>query len=120
MVGKALNADVVLSGSYAGDVSKVALNVELAEVRSGRVIWAQKFRTDTKILLEQDGALRDLAHGLHEAIVDRRRLEAERREHPLSGGRGLRGDIEGGRHSRGLRRVRDLVPTATQTRVDLP
>ncbi len=82
VVGKALNADFVLSGSYAGDVSKVALNVELAEVRSGRVIWSQKFRTETKILLEQDGALRDLAHGLHKAIVETEMRRAQTRPMP--------------------------------------
>lgn len=39
-----LNADYVLSGSYALQSGEVAVEVELAEARSGRILWTDRLR----------------------------------------------------------------------------
>ena len=81
-VGQTLNADFVLSGSYSGDAARVALNVELAEVRSGRVVWSERVRTGTEAFLEHDGTLRKLAHDIHDAIVANEMARAKSRPMP--------------------------------------
>ncbi|WP_074920789.1 adenylate/guanylate cyclase domain-containing protein [Sedimentitalea nanhaiensis] len=68
-VGQALSADFVLSGTYVGDDRNVTLNVELADVRSGRVIWSQDLTNKMAMLLGKDGALQSLAYDIHQAIV---------------------------------------------------
>jgi adenylate cyclase len=50
-IGKHLQADYVLSGIYGNGEKKVRLDVELAEIKSARVVWTQRFEDDVSAIL---------------------------------------------------------------------
>ncbi|WP_108661554.1 adenylate/guanylate cyclase domain-containing protein [Acuticoccus kandeliae] len=41
-IGEALNANFVLSGCFSGEPDRLTLDLELAEVRTGRVLWGTR------------------------------------------------------------------------------
>ena len=50
-IGKRLQADYVLDGTYGRDGDKVRVDVELAEIKAGRVVWAASFEDDVSAIL---------------------------------------------------------------------
>jgi adenylate cyclase len=63
-IGGHLHAEYVLSGSYRGSAEQVVVMVELAEARSGRVVWIEEMKAKV-------GALVSGASDLVERIVAR-------------------------------------------------
>jgi DNA-binding SARP family transcriptional activator len=56
--GRILNVDYVVSGSVRADDGRISVNVELAETRSARVVWAETYRQkadDALLVLEEIG-----------------------------------------------------------------
>jgi len=56
--GRTLNVDYVLSGSLRRQGDRIIVNVELAETRSARIVWAETFddkRDDTFFVLDEIG-----------------------------------------------------------------
>ena len=49
-----LKADYVLAGSYRGDPSKLVLEIELSEVKTGSVIWAERVEETVQEILNPD------------------------------------------------------------------
>jgi adenylate cyclase len=79
-VASHLQADYVLSGSYKSDGRRVTVNVELAEVKSGRIIWAEHFRDAVSaILTGEQRIVGEVASGVYSAVetreVQRSRLQ---------------------------------------------
>lgn len=81
-IGEALHADFVLSGIYTGHDQRVAVHAELAEVKSGSVLWAQELTDKASQILEADqGMIAQIAADVRTTIL---RREAERaRMRPL-------------------------------------
>jgi len=71
-IGAHLNADYVLSGVYSGDYRQVALDAELVEAKSGRVVWSDRL-TDrvTAILSGEHELIRQLVAAVSVAVVSR-------------------------------------------------
>lgn len=71
-VSAQLNADYVLSGSYAMRGAKLPVTVQLAESERGEVLWADRMDGDLADLLQPASALcRDVASSAHLAILGR-------------------------------------------------
>jgi len=66
-IGSALNADFVLSGTYSGHENMV-VDLELAEVGTSRVIWANHLQSHINELMADASATLELAHSIHRAI----------------------------------------------------
>lgn len=80
-IGEALHADFVLSGTYRGTAQRIILDLELAEVRSNRVIWASRFEDSFETLLQEQAAIDEISAAITGAIVE---LEVRRvRSQPL-------------------------------------
>jgi adenylate cyclase len=52
-----LNANYVLSGSYASDGQRVTLDAELAEARTGRIVWSERLRDNLSGILSGEPEL---------------------------------------------------------------
>lgn len=52
-----LNADYVLSGSYRSEGDQVILDAELAEVKTGRIVWTDRLRDRVKGILSGEHEL---------------------------------------------------------------
>jgi adenylate cyclase len=70
-----LNASYVLSGAYRISHGQVALAAELAEARSGRVVWAKELKGRVAAILEGNGELIEGIVGEVSAAVTARELE---------------------------------------------
>lgn len=82
-VGEVLHADFVVSGIYVSDDRKVVLDVELAEVRSGNVLWAQRLTEKLDRILEEDqGAIHQIVADVRKAILRREVQRAQSRPRP--------------------------------------
>lgn len=80
-VGEALHADFVLSGTYRGTSQRIVLDLELAEVRTDRVIWGARFEDSFETLLQEQTAIGEISAAIADAIVD---IEVSRaRSQPL-------------------------------------
>jgi TolB-like protein/Tfp pilus assembly protein PilF len=67
-----LKADYVLAGSYQGDPSKLFLDMELAEVESGRVIWSYRAEEAVQEILSVDqGFVHEVVAKIAGAIATR-------------------------------------------------
>lgn len=71
-VGQHLRADYVLSGTYSGDERHVVLDVELAEARSGRILWLEHLEDNVSAVLggEQE-LIGRLVAGVTSAVMAR-------------------------------------------------
>jgi class 3 adenylate cyclase/TolB-like protein len=67
-IATALSADYVLSGTYSGDTEHVILDVELAEARSGHVMWARRISENVTALLADTTLIDAIAAEVHSAI----------------------------------------------------
>lgn len=66
-----LGAAYVFSGRYRVAVDVVRLNVELAEVRGGRVLWAESFETTVRDAFDHESPLADrLVLRIARAVLD--------------------------------------------------
>jgi class 3 adenylate cyclase/Tfp pilus assembly protein PilF len=70
-IGAALDADFVLSGSYSGDEHRVILDVELAEVRTGHVIWSSRISEDVPAILQGQSSIDSILSEIQRAILKR-------------------------------------------------
>ena len=71
-VAKHLRADYVLTGTYRGDSEKLLLDIELAEVKAGTVIWAHRVEESIKEILNADQQfIRELVAKVGGAIAAR-------------------------------------------------
>jgi adenylate cyclase len=71
-VGAHLNADYVVSGAYSNGDKRVALDVELVETKTGRILWAEKIEDDiTSILSEEQEPVSRLIAGIAAAVTTR-------------------------------------------------
>ena len=68
-IGQTLKADFVLSGTYSGDRDHVVLDMELADVKSSRVIWSNRISEDVPALLQDAAALYQVAKDCLNAIL---------------------------------------------------
>lgn len=68
-IGQTLKADFVLSGTYSGDRDHVVLDIELAEVKSGRVIWSSRVSESVPDLLKDAAAIYQIAKDCQNAIL---------------------------------------------------
>jgi class 3 adenylate cyclase/TolB-like protein/tetratricopeptide (TPR) repeat protein len=67
-----LNADYVLSGVYRSDDRRVTLDAELAEAKSGRILWTERLTEDVAGLLSGEQELvRRLVADVSTAVVTR-------------------------------------------------
>ncbi len=81
-LGVHLHADYVLSGVYHSDEHYVKLDVELAETKSGRILWSEHLKDDIRALLSEDQELISrLVSGVCSAVMMRELQKA--RAQPL-------------------------------------
>jgi adenylate cyclase len=79
-IGGMLSADYVLSGRYSGEGGGVTLNAELADARSGRILWTERLRgTVADLLTGEQELVRRLVAEVGGAVV-RRELQRSRAE----------------------------------------
>lgn len=82
-IAEVLGADFVLSGAYRSHGPKVILDTELAEVRSGTVLWAQRLTDSVPWILGEDHSLADqIVAQVRRAILRRETLRAQSRSMP--------------------------------------
>jgi class 3 adenylate cyclase/tetratricopeptide (TPR) repeat protein len=74
-IGALLNADYVLSGSYSTAGEQVRLDAELAETKSGRVVWTERLRDQVSGILAGEPAIVGRAASEVNAAIVRRELE---------------------------------------------
>jgi TolB-like protein/class 3 adenylate cyclase/Tfp pilus assembly protein PilF len=71
-IGKRLQADYVLDGTYGEDGKRVRIDVELAEIEAGRVVWAASFEDDvTAILSGEQELISRLIANVNTAVTTR-------------------------------------------------
>jgi adenylate cyclase len=71
-IGVHLHAEYVLSGVYHSDEHHVRLDVELAETKSGRILWSEHLKDDMHALLSEDQELISrLVSGVSSAVMMR-------------------------------------------------
>ncbi len=70
-IGAALSADFVVSGSYSGDGNRVTLDIEMAEVRSGLVLWANRIGEEVSGFLQPDGPVQSAVENMLRAVLKR-------------------------------------------------
>lgn len=71
-VAKHLRADYLLTGTYRGDSEKLLLDIELAEVKPGTVIWAHRVEESIREILNADQQfIRELVAKVGGAIAAR-------------------------------------------------
>jgi adenylate cyclase len=79
-IGGLLNADYVLSGRYGGDESRVVLDAELSDAKSGRILWTDRLRGSVEDLLTgRQELVSQLISEIGAAVV-RRELQRSRVE----------------------------------------
>jgi adenylate cyclase len=67
-----LNADYVLSGVYRSDDQRVTLDAELAEAKSGRILWTERLTDDVSAIFDGDqGLIGHLVAEISTAVVTR-------------------------------------------------
>jgi len=77
-VGAHLNADYVLSGAYQASGNQFALVPELAEVRSGHVVWSKELKGDVRgIISGKDPLIDDLTLQASHAVLARELARAQ-------------------------------------------
>lgn len=81
-IGAHLSADYVLSGAYHCAGERVSLDLELAEAKSGRILWIEHLEDDLAGLLSGDQELIGRIVGAVGAAVMRRELQRSK-VHPL-------------------------------------
>jgi class 3 adenylate cyclase/TolB-like protein len=74
-IGGLLNADYVLSGSYSADGEQVRLDAELAETKSGRVVWSDRLRDRVSGILAGEPEMIGRAASEVSAAIVRRELD---------------------------------------------
>jgi adenylate cyclase len=79
-IGGMLNADYVLSGRHSGDSNTVVLDAELADARSGRVLWTERLTGAIAQLLTGEQELITRLVAEISAAVIRRELQRSRAE----------------------------------------
>jgi adenylate cyclase len=81
-IGEHLGANYVLSGSYHVCGDKVAIDAELQEARSGRIVWADRVQANLSGVVARDGSpIEEAAARVYAAIVSRELQRA--RSQPL-------------------------------------
>lgn len=70
-IRKSLGADFVLSGTFRQLPAYTGLDLELAEARTGLVIWSQQLECETSELLQRNSIFSDLADKVHVALLNR-------------------------------------------------
>ncbi|MXN64908.1 hypothetical protein GR183_08310 [Stappia sp. GBMRC 2046] len=68
-IADTLKADFILSGTYSGDERHVSLDIELADVKSGRVIWSERVSEDVPAILQDPSAIHRIAKDCQSAIL---------------------------------------------------
>lgn len=68
MVGRALNADFVLSGSLSGDAENVVLRLELAEVGTSQVLWSDRLEAGIPTLLTETDVSQKIVSGIRRSV----------------------------------------------------
>jgi class 3 adenylate cyclase/tetratricopeptide (TPR) repeat protein len=67
-----LSADYVLSGTYGTEGRRLSLNAELAEAKSGRILWTDRLTGDLQgVLSEGDDLIEALVAAIELAVVAR-------------------------------------------------
>ena len=67
-----LNADYVLSGAYSGDDERFMLDAELAEAKSGRILWTERFKDKIAAIVSEDQELIGrIASNVGAAVISR-------------------------------------------------
>jgi tetratricopeptide (TPR) repeat protein len=79
-IGGLLNADYVLSGRYGGDDNIVVLDAELADAKSGRILWTERLKGSVADLLTGEQELISRLIAEIGAAVVRRELQRARAE----------------------------------------
>lgn len=69
-IGKALSADFILSGSAVVSESAIRLELELASVQSGHVIWSDGITVAPDALLLKNAIFSEVAGRVHQAILN--------------------------------------------------
>lgn len=71
-IGAHLGADYVFSGTYSTGNSHLKLDIELAEARSGRTLWAERLEDDlASIVSEGQELIERLIAGIRDAVTAR-------------------------------------------------
>jgi adenylate cyclase len=79
-IGAILNADYVLSGAYSGDERNVVLDAELADAKTGRILWTDRLKGSVADLLTGEQELvSSLVYEVSAAVI-RRELQRSRSE----------------------------------------
>lgn len=81
-LGEALGAQFVLSGSFAGGAERLTVDLELAEVRSGRVLWATRLRESFEALIHEPEAVDEIVASVQGAVVQAEVRRARSRPPP--------------------------------------
>lgn len=82
-IGEALQADFLLSGTYSQRGDRLVLDVELAEVRTGEVVWANRYVDSVAGLLDDEQRLiHDIGAGVRRAVLRREVQIAKSRRLP--------------------------------------
>ena len=69
-VAKTLGANYVLSGSYVASSGKLLIMAELADVRTGAVVWSERIAGDVADLLQEKSELSHrIASAVHNAVM---------------------------------------------------
>ena len=79
-IGGLLNADYVLSGRYGGDERMVVLDAELADAKSGRILWTERLKGTVEDLLTGEQELVSRLVAEVGGAVIRRELQRSRAE----------------------------------------
>ena len=77
-IGSRLHADYVLSGAYSSDEQHITLDAELAETKSGRILWSEHIRGRISALLIGEQELIDRLVASTCAAVMMRELQRSR------------------------------------------
>ncbi|MEQ9333496.1 winged helix-turn-helix domain-containing protein [Thalassobaculum sp.] len=67
-VGRALNADFVLSGSIAGDDERVILRLEFAEVGTNQVLWSDRIEAGIPSLITETDVSQKIVSGIRRSV----------------------------------------------------
>jgi len=67
-ISQTLQADFVLSGTYSGDANHVILDAELADAKTGRVIWSDHLSEEVPTLLNDTSVIYQFTKECHAAI----------------------------------------------------
>jgi len=70
VIGEALAADFVLSGTYQSNGARLKLDIELARVRDDAIVWTGRLDEEAALLFQQCGVIDQVAWQIQSALVD--------------------------------------------------